>query len=88
MHSRAMLRVPPPARGPSCPVKGHVKGRHRTMNRDAIVGPTGVLIWDPCPFGLPELLTAAQVTLAGFLRYRLQIFRLFTYEQNFFYRAS
>ena len=32
---------------------------------DFIVGPARVLMWDPCPFGLPEMLTVAQVLVGG-----------------------
>ena len=31
------------------------KGGHRTLHRGCIRGPTKVLIWDPCPSGLPEI---------------------------------
>ena len=33
----------------------------RAILRVDIVGLTRVLIWDPCPFGLPEILTRAHV---------------------------
>ena len=37
-----------------CGKKGHVKGGHRTLFGDSIVGPTQVLMQDPCVFGLPD----------------------------------
>ena len=30
-----------------------------------MMGPTRVLIWDPCPFGLPEVLTVAHMPLCA-----------------------
>ena len=31
--------------------------------RDYFMGPTDVLLWDPCPFGLPVILAVAQMDL-------------------------
>ena len=41
---------------------GHIKSRRRTIMRPCL-GPTEVLMWDPCPFGLPDALTVAHVII-------------------------
>ena len=41
------------------------KDGHRIRNRDdvKVMCPTRVVLWDPCPLGLPESLTLAHVAL-------------------------
>ena len=34
---------------------------HRVLHGDCILGPTRVLVWDPCPFGFPEMVTVAHI---------------------------
>ena len=37
------------------------KRTYRILYRDCIMGPGRILVQDPCPFSLPEILTAARV---------------------------
>ena len=39
----------------------HVEGGHGVLGRDYIMGPTTILMQQPCPVGLPETLTVAHV---------------------------
>ena len=33
------------------------------------MGPSNVLVWDPCSLDLPEILTVAHVEVSGFVRF-------------------
>ena len=37
-----------------------MKGAHRILHKDHVMDPTGALIKDACPLGLPEILSAAR----------------------------
>ena len=43
---------------------GYVKGGHRILHEDYIMGLAIALTWDPGPLGLPEILTVAHVELS------------------------
>ena len=49
-----------------CGYEDHIKAGHRVLYRIYIKAPAKVLIWDPCPFGSPVILTVAHVEWAGF----------------------
>ena len=40
---------------------GHVKGGHAVLDKNFILGPTEVLIWNPCASGLPIVWTEFQI---------------------------
>ena len=61
-----------------CGWPGHTTDGHRILYRDYATSPKKVLIWDPCPLRLPEILTGTRMNMVE----NCSVFRLLMAASN------